>query len=353
MGPFESVIFKGFLAKATGGRTLIDNNPELVVPAIMEESSSYYVLAFPTLDDRKRPGEVHPIEVNVSRPNVTVFARSGYSASQTAKAIAAEARRKPLARAIDWTLPATEVPMTISAVPFARPGTGKAAVAISLRVEIPTPEETDAAFSPPRRTDTVNVQFALLDPYLSSVEGTMTQKAEFPIVPGADRPHTYELLSRLNVGPGRYLLRAAVETSTGARGGVDTPLEIPPFDDEDLSLSGFAVHVEPEGAAEPRTALDGLVPFRPTPRREFSELDRVSIFFQVYRKRETTAPALVTARVLDAAGRVAFEETGAMAGDHTLELPVSKLPPGRYLLEVNAVSGEHSVSRQMPFAVTQ
>jgi VWFA-related protein len=353
MGPFESVVFKGFLAKATGGRTLIDNNPELVVPAIMEESSSYYVLAFPTLDDRKRPGEVHPIDVKVSRPGVTVFARSGYSASQTAKAITAEAKRKPLARAIDWTLPGTDVPMAISAVPFALPETGKAAVAISLRVAVPAPESTDAPLSPPRRTDSLSVQLAVLDPYLSSIEGTMTQKAEFPISAAADGPHTYELLSRLSIGPGRYLLRAAVETGTGARGGVDTPLEVPAFDDEELSVSGIAVNVEPEGRVEPKMALDGLVPFRPTPRRAFAQLDRVSVFFQVYRKRETSTAIPVTARVLDASGRVVFEQAREGAGDHRLELPVHELPPGRFLFEVNAVSGEHPVSRQMPFVVAQ
>jgi len=353
MGPFESVIFKGFLAKATGGRTLIDNNPELVVPAILEESSSYYVLAFPTLDDRKRAGEIHPIEVKVSRSGVTVFARSGYSASQTAKAIAAEAKRKPLARAIDWTLPGTEVPMALSAVPFALAGTGKAAVAISLRVEVPVPESIEAPTPPLRRPDTMSVQFAVLDPYLSSVEGTMTQKAEFPISSGADGPQTYELLSRLSIGPGRYLLRAAVETGTGVRGGVDTPLEIPAFDGEELSVSEVAVNVEPEGRVEPKTALDGLVPFRPTPRREFAQLDRVSVFFQVYRKRETSTPVSVTVRVLDTSGRVVFEQVREAAGDHTLELPVRELSPGRFLFEVNAASGGHSASRRMPFVVTQ
>jgi hypothetical protein len=78
----------------------------------------------------------------------------------------------------------------------------------------------------------------------------------------------------------------------------------------------------------------------------------VFVFFQVYRKRET-APVSVTTRVLDAAGTLVFEQVRETAGDHRLELPVHDLPPGRYLFEVSALSGEHSASRQMPFAVTR
>jgi hypothetical protein len=204
----------------------------------VEESGSYYLLAFPAGTDRRYAGETHVIDVKVARPDLTVFARTGYQVGQTAKAIEAEARRAPLARAIEWTLPRTDLPMSISAASFAVPGSDKAAVAVALRVQPAsvTPPDSEPRTAGPGM-ETVNIVVAALDPVFAKVIGTLTQRADIPFPPGRAAPEEYELLSRLSLAPGRYELRAALDSSSGARASVHGMIDVPRFADDELSLS--------------------------------------------------------------------------------------------------------------------
>jgi hypothetical protein len=211
----------------------------------------------------------------------------------------------------------------------------------------------DSAPSPAseRQTQSITVIFAAVDPYYATVEATMTRKAEIPIAPGDDRPPVYELLARMVLPPGRYELRAALDADTGARAGVGTFVDVPAFDHERLSLSGFAVHADPESMAAPKSAFDALLPFAPTARRSFGPHDHVAVFFQVYRKKGESGPIAVAVRVLDTSGHLVFEYSDDRLGDHRVDLPIDRLQPGRYLFEVTASEAQSSVTRNMPFLV--
>lgn len=67
-----------YLPELTGGRRVINTNgPDEKVPAIFEESSAYYLLAF---ESELPPGstKTSSIEVKVSRPGVSVFTQRNY-----------------------------------------------------------------------------------------------------------------------------------------------------------------------------------------------------------------------------------------------------------------------------------
>jgi len=346
---------RGYLADQTDGRTVTaDNTPEVEVPAIVEESASYYLLAFPAGGDRRYAGETHVIEVKVARPDLTVFARSGYHVGQTAKAKEEEAKRAPLARAVEWALPRTDLPMSLSAAPFAVPGSGSAAIAIALRVQPPsgTPAATGTA-RPGSGRETVNVVVAALDPVFAKVVATVTQKAEIPIRRGREGPDEYELLSRLTLAPGRYAIRAAVDSASGARASVHGIVDVPRFADDELSLSGLVVEVSPSVTAVPWSAFTGMLPFVPTARREFATSDRVRTFFRVYRNNGVEPPSTtVVVKIIDAQGAVVFEQQDQGPAEYEIAVPVEQLSPGQFLFEVHASAGERTVTRRMPFVVT-
>ena len=99
----------GVFPAHTGGRTVLNtNNPESAVPAIFEESSSYYLLGFTPAD----PGNVtrrRRIEVRVGRPGVEVRARR---AIYVPRPIAPPAT--DLERVVDGVLATPALPMRLS-----------------------------------------------------------------------------------------------------------------------------------------------------------------------------------------------------------------------------------------------
>lgn len=124
-----------FLANLTNGRAVMNTSaPESYVPAIIAETSSYYLLAFPS-GDPTFTGRAHRIEVKVGRRDVTVQARSRYVAGETAAAREAALRKAPLADAIEASLPRPDQPLSLVSMPFATPGRETAAVGVVLRAE--------------------------------------------------------------------------------------------------------------------------------------------------------------------------------------------------------------------------
>jgi hypothetical protein len=307
----------------------VDNSPEAEVSPIFQESASYYVLAFASSDQAPPTGQTHDIAVRVSRPDLVVQARSGYQVGQTAKALEAEARKIPLVRSVEAAFPRTDLPLRLSATPFAVPGTGKAAVAVVLRVEpSPAADESIVRQAAALRSETVNVVIAAIDPVYANIVGTLTQKGEIPLAAAAARGG-FELLSRMDLAPGRYDIRAALDSASGARASVYTTVEIPTLEGEVLSMSGVAVQVSPGPLTAPENPLTSFLPIVPTARREFLQTDRVTAFVRIYQERNGSEPVSVAATITDASGRVPFQTRGEHTGiDYSLDLPVERLTAG-------------------------
>jgi VWFA-related protein len=345
-----------YLPELTGGRyVLYDNHAEKQVPAILDESASYYVLAFTASERSASRNGLNRIEVKVARPNVTVQARTAYEVGKTPRALEAEMRKAPIVRALESTLPATDLSMSLVATPFPIPGRETAHVIVTLRTD--PPRYDAAALSEGRkraaaaREDEISVVVALLDPNGKVVASTKHSGA-IPWAPEAVGPAAYELLSRLEVKPGRYEIRAVTDVQSGERSGVYGFVEVPKFSDAPLSLSGIVLQVSPRSMTGPKGALD-LLPVVPTARREFEFGDTVTAFVRTHATEQQASPVTVTARILDVTGR-ALHEHEAAATDLTYQhdLPIDDLPPGEYLLEIRASGpGEREAIRHSRFKV--
>ena len=126
------------LADLTGGRTVMNTEaPEAQLPALFGESQAYYLVAF-TPAASSTNGKLHRVEVKVARPGVSVRTRSGYITGETGEGSRAAANTSETAGIVGGVLPRTDVPLSVSAAPFAVPGSAeKAAVAITLGVRQP------------------------------------------------------------------------------------------------------------------------------------------------------------------------------------------------------------------------
>jgi len=168
---------------------------------------------------------------------------------------------------------------------------------------------------------------------------------------------------RFDLAPGRHQLRLAVELSpSGLTGSVFADVEVPDFRKEAVSLSGVVLGEPADPTAGPEDReLDSLVPIRPTVRRTFTRDDHATAFLRVYQGgNKVPVPVALAVRIVDATDTAVLDTTQTLGPDRfdvtraaecLLDLPLSRLPAGPYLLTFEATLGKRSVRRDVRFTV--
>jgi len=199
--------------------------------------------------------------------------------------------------------------------------------------------------------------------------------------PGAAKTVGFELLSSIELPPGRYELRAAAETTVeGGRvsdrspefapvgaggdpgsksGSVYCDLEIPEFGKERLALSGIALKTSPPTPSGPPEALAKILPVVPTTLRDFTRTDNVSGFVRISQGgTEPVEPVTVALKIVDSEGVTVAQQSdvrdparfaGARMSDYEFAVPLANLTPGQYLLAVSATAGTRKSARDVRF----
>jgi hypothetical protein len=323
-----------------------------MVPQMFRENSSYYLLGFRTTNPNQ-DGRLRKLTVKVSRPDVDVRTRSGFFAPQPIRAPKPSKQLpSPLDRAIAGGLPSGDLPMTLTPAPFALPGKKTAAVAIIAGV--------DATDQTPN-SEILEVRAAAFQTDWKPA-GAETQKVQVERpAPGAS-VHA-DVGSRLDLAPGRYEVRVAIDNAaTGRTGSAYATVTVPDFSKEPLSLSGVVI-ARGTGSPAPGGVLTSLLPLVPTTVREFAQSATALAFARVYQGGKA-APISVqmTARIVNEADRPVFDRTSAIApaafglargADYRLDLPLASLEPGRYLLTFEVHSGTLSARRDVRFEIKQ
>ena len=271
------------LAEETGGFAVINTNSfENTFNRIVEENSSYYVLAYYP-PNPKRDGKFHNIRVRVNRPGLTVRARRGYAnpsgkapvpAANAASRLSVETRE-----ALDSPLPVSGLTMQVFAAPFK--GTAPKA-SVLLGVEISGKNLQLAA------GDQLQLSYYAMDAK-GKYQGGSTETVTLNL-----RPETKAIveqtglraLSRLELPPGRYQLRvAANELSSKAVGTVLYDLDVPDFSKAPISMSGLAI-TSPAATrlptVRPDVELRQVLPAPPVAAREFQADEELALFAEVY-----------------------------------------------------------------------
>ena len=341
------------LAENTGGRAAVaTNEPWQYVPEMFRENSSYYLLGFRST---ARTGDARHqrLSIRVNRPGVEVRSRDGYFVPQPEKV--KKSKNGPpsaLDAAITKSMPTGDLPLSVATAAFAVPGRKTAELAVITGIR----DDAGGSDAGPRNVKVVATAF---DTAWRS-KGAHTQT--LAITPRADARGevVYDVVSRLPLAPGRYEIRLAAES--GARtGSVFLDLDIPDFAKAPLSLSGALVEKTPAVAVAPGSPLANIVPVTPTARRTFDSSEQVSAFVRVYQGTSVPLTSIrMTARVENDRGVAVFNQTatldavqfsGSRAADYRLALPLSRWPPGEYLVSLEAARGQTAAHRTIRLTV--
>ena len=340
------------LADMTGGRTVMNTEaPEALLPAVFGESHWYYLLAFAPADPRAT-GKFHKVDVKVGRPDVSVRTRSGYYAGETRAADRATSVSPETAAALEGVLPRNDVPLTVSAAPFAVPGATDSAVAVVLGVQQPQPPD---GAEPPREGAGCRVRSKRTVGPIRNADGGHHLEA------GCVREDAVRIVSRLSLKPGRYEVRLALDAAPNQRASVYTYVDVPNFDKEPLSLSGLVLDATPAVLSAPRNAFADLLPVNMTAARRFARGDRVRAFLRVNQAAGKPAEqTTMTASITDTSGQVVLNEVTTLApekfaagrgADYRVDLPLNRLASGEYLVTVEAAKGQLIARRGVRVAV--
>ena len=355
------------LSDETGGFAVVNKNDfATAYQRIVEDNSSYYVLAYYPPDPR--PGRLHKIDVRVTRPGMTVRSRKGYLTPKKADNVTTANTKGPstpeLREAMDSPLPVSGLTMHVFAAPFkgAAPN-----ASVLFGVEL-------------RGRDLQLVQNAkVLLSYVAidqngKIKGGNTDSLSMPNLKPETKARIEQtglrMLNRLDLPPGKYALRvAAHDTNGGNVGSVQYDLDVPDFQKAPFSISGLVV-TSGLGAALPTVRADEqlkpVLPGPPISLRSFPQNDEIALFAEVY-DNEASKPHkvdIVTTVTTDE-GRVLFKtdetrdssDLGGKRGGYgyTTRVPMKELAPGKYVLKVEAKSrlgNEPPVGRELRIEVT-
>ena len=329
------------------------NNLTPGIQRIFDENSSHYLLGY---RPSTRADNGNPSARSQGHRNDVIIRPQPYAASrdQDRQERCPLPPPPPLATATAGMLPTHDLPMDVVAVPVAIPGTAQTAVALTIGLH--------HLAVPSRVRETIDLQVSAFTPD-GQARGSVKQTAEVVLVPNrADDTTRYEMLSRIDLKPGRYQLRvAAHRTIADTTGSVYAEVEIQDFAHDRLSASGVAMSMLPAVEVSPRDLLTPLLPVIPTAARIFERRGRATAFMRLYQGgTDALVPVTLTTRVLDTRGRGLVNETRTIgvdqfvagrAADMRFDVPLLSLPPGEYLLTIDATLDKHSVRRDVRFTV--
>jgi len=330
------------LAGNTDGRAIINRNDLATgMKQIIRDSSGYYLLGYNSTQ-APQDGKFHEIKVRVTRRGLDVRARKGYWALTAEEAARVTAPPKPE--------PPAKVSAALNAI--AEPERGRPA-----RFWIGTARGdngmTRVTFSwepitaAPGTASDPNAQAARIALTASSPDGKQLYKGRVPEEAAAAATGGSV---QFDGPPGPLQMRIVVE---GQRGqvvdSVSRDLTLPDFTKVQVSLA--TPRVFRGRTVRDLTTIKGNPNAVPTADRDFSRTDRLLIRTEAYAPGGAV-PAL-TARLLNRGGGKMADLTvqAGQAGTSDIELPLSALAAGDYLIEVNAKTDTGTAQELIAFKV--
>jgi VWFA-related protein len=339
-------------ADETGGRaTMNTNTPDMGVPQMFADGSSYYLLAFRS-SNRTADGTFRAIQVKVNRPGVEVHTRTGYYAATSNKTrTAAQPDTTPAVdRALAQGVPGGSLPLAMTVAPVAR---GKSDVALAITVALREP-------LPPGRHQVVLVTTAVDE--ACPICARQTRRETIEVVSRSDA-RAAELVSRLEVKPGhRYNVRAAAELNDRT-GTVFTDVDVANFAKDPFSVSSFMLSVTPSIVKTQAPLLADLLPLLPSATRDFRRDMTVTAFLRVTQGGSNAPqPVGVLSRIRNEHNSTDFESTetlgassfsgsGTRSADYRLQLPIATLTAGPHLLTIELSLGKSVLTRESRFNI--
>jgi len=335
------------LALNTDGRAIINRNDlTLGMKQIIRDNSAYYLLGYNSTFTAT-DGKFHEIKVKVNRPGIQVRARKGYwafTADDAARALAPPKMEPP--KAVDSAIAAITTPSRARVVRTwigsERGADGKTRMTFVWEPVPRAPGEPVRPEAAPARVSITAV----------SPDGAPYYRGKIPEGTTATASPTGSKVS-FDAQPGKMQLRISVE-SAGAD-VLDSEVREVAVPDLTAPQITFGTPAVFRGRTVPeyqrlKTDPQAL----PTAAREFSRTERVFIRVPAY--APGTAAPVVTAKLLNRTGQPMGDLTVSNAANRVdakdVELTLSSMPPGEYVVEITATGQGEPVKELVGFRLT-
>jgi VWFA-related protein len=356
------------LAAGTGGLTIFNTNDYFGgMNKIVGDLDQYYAIGY-VPPDQRHDGSYHSIKVKVDRHGAEVRARNGYFDVKSPDLLAGTPEGATLA-ADAASREAGSIPISMQAPYFY---TSPHVARVELALEVPGKSvrfrkikgkyhyEVNVLGIAHREDGSVAARFS------DAVKNELEKKSEKSIEKKAfDYRNTFE------IAPGNYQLTVVLSTGGQEFGKLALPLSVAPYSGKTLGLSGLILSDEFLPASQLLASLDeklleGQLPLVAhgvqvipsannrfgrkrevgfyaevyEPALELAVPPRVGVMFDIYNRK--TDQRLVSSNTFLVTG---FEDRGNPVIPIALRLPVAKLPPADYRLELQARDSLGHVSR--------
>lgn len=249
-----------------------------------------------------------------------------------------------LAVALAGILPKSDLPLQVSAAPFAVPGKKESAVAVAVGVRQPIRRNAERTVE---RVDLLVSAFGVE----GKAFGSKRLMANVTLCAGASGLAEYEVLSRIDLKPGRYQLRIGASVgSLSTQGSVYYDVDVPDFSSAPVAMSALIVSASGGGEVAPKDALTSVIPVIPTTRRSFTAGQQVSAFTRLYQGGKGPLVAVpLRVQLIDATDKLVMDHqrnisaaqfTQDRAANILVPVQVDRLAAGEYLLRITAAASD-------------
>jgi VWFA-related protein len=349
------------LAARTGGFPIVNVGME----KISEEMNQYYLLGY-VPPNPSHDGSYHKIKVKVDRAGVEVRTRSGYADTRSPDLLVGRTEGVALEAKVT-SFEAGEIPVTLSTPYFyIRPGMAR----VNLALSIPS-----SAVVFQRHGDNYRAQMNVLGIAYRDDGSVATRfsdranlnygKEEMRELKNAN----IEYQNSFKLAPGEYTLKLVLSTEDGKFGKYVVPLSLDPFSGKQLTLSGPAfggsfVSSPMSSADIDQSLIEGSAPMVangmqlvPSGNNRFKKKSQPVVYVEAFDPLlESGNPQIgIQFNIVDrksnqkvyASNMISLNENihpGYPLVPAILKLPMDKLPPGDYRIEIQSRDSLQNVS---------
>lgn len=308
-------------------------NPQYIFDRLRSEISSYYLLGVePT--ERDRDGRTHQIRVQVGRKGIEVRARR--QVKYTVRTPNSWSRDVLMGRVLRSPSANTELPMRVSTYTFRDDGPNKVKVIVAAEIDPESMEkELDLA-----------IGFAMFDDTGKAVLGGQERKIYSA---NSDLPIRYEIA--IGVEPGTYRLRLAAIDLAGKSGSVEREVVAYGMSNHEIAIGDLILSAARQGAKSDLRApvilrLNDahLATYTEIYTNKPGTLDTTDVLFEVADSPDGPPLQSVLAELRELKDKTLRQAVAVV--------PISALPPGRYIARATISRGDKNVGRlARPFEI--
>jgi len=347
------------LADGTGGFVIVNSNDLLGgMQKVSQEQAQYYILGYepPEADD----GSCHTLKVKVDRGGTMVRARSGYCNVKPVDLLAGKPVEKELESRANGAQAGVPASM-LSSFFYTSANTARVDLAIDMPSDSIKFDKDKGKYKA-----SVNVLgMAYKADGTVAAKFSDTANLEFPekkeVEEFAKVPYHYE--NQFDIASGNYTLKVAFSCGGESFGKLESPLVIDAYDKKQFTMSGLALShqmvkvtdinagIESELIEDRKPFISQGVQLLPSGSSHFKKTEAVGAYIELYDPHllEDNPPKVsVRIVVLDlktakSALSAALTDTsqaikpGSPVVPLAVRIPVEKLNPGTYRLEMQAV----------------